>query len=374
MKTECVKNKLEESVNSAASIISKNLDLEILSSVYLNSENNLLKIKATDIDTSIELVIPTKTTTPGTVYVPGDVFARTINSLKSEESVVLEEKDGGISVKTKSNDVLIKCVKGDDFPDFSFDENESENNFKIKIKDFRNCLRSVAFSAANSNIKPELSSVYLKKDSEELYFVTTDGYRLSEKKTYIKGSDIELEPALIPIKSALNIIKVLDTYKDDESEIIVYLSGEGLYFRNAEESLKFYTRLVSGNFPDYKQLLPKEKKTSVIALKKDLSDSLRILNIFSDEYHQIDFTVNMEDKNVYINSSNKSVGKTENVLDSVIEGESVTLSFNHKYINEVLGSVETDSLELCFNGSGKPMVLKTVPSGDFKYLVMPINK
>jgi DNA polymerase-3 subunit beta len=374
MKTECVKNKLEESVNSAASIISKNLDLEILSSIYLNSENNLLKIKSTDIDTSIELVIPTKTTKPGTVYIPGDTFSRTINSLKDEESVVLEEKDGGVSVKTKNNDVLIKCIKGDGFPDFSFDENESENNFKIKIKDFRNCLRSVAFSSANSNIKPELSSVYLKKDPEELVFVTTDGYRLSEKKTFIEGNNDELEPALIPIKSVLNIIKVLDTYKDDNQEIIVYISNEGLYFRTVDEKLKFYTRLVSGNFPDYKQLLPKDKKTSVIALKKDLSDSLRILNIFSDEYHQIDFTVNMEDKNVYINSSNNNVGKTENILDSVIEGESVSLSFNHKYINEVLGSIETDSLELCFNGSGKPMVIKTVPSGDFKYLVMPINK
>ena len=374
MKIECAKNKLEEFVNITSSVLSKNLDLDVLSCLKLNSENNSLKIQATNIDSSVEVTLPAKTGKDGTVFVSGEVLQKTISSLKDDQSVVIDKVEENLSVVSKNNSILINCVNGDDFPSFSFDDQESENNFSIKIKDLKDSLKAVFFSAASSNIKPELSSVYFKKQEGDLFFVTTDGYRLSEKKIFLKKEDGkgDLGPVLIPIKSVISLIKILEYYKNQEEEVIVYLDQNQMYLRTVEENLKFSTRLVDGNFPDYNQFLPKDKKTSVICLKKDLNDLIKVLNIFSDEYNQIDLSI--ENKRFVVNSNNKNIGKTENILDSVIEGEEVSLSFNHKYINEALNSINTDSIEMCFFGENKPMLIKTVPEGDFKYLVMSINK
>ncbi|MDD5022391.1 MAG: DNA polymerase III subunit beta, partial [Endomicrobiaceae bacterium] len=203
---------------------------------------------------------------------------------------------------------------------------------------------------------------------DNLVFVATDSFRLAEKIIKIK-KNIELNNILIPFKNAVDILKILDN-TDIEVEInstknqISFVFG-GIYL---------VSRVIDGVFPDYKQILPKEEKTKVVLLKQDLINSLKISNIFSDNFNQMNISAVSGKKEIEVKTRNNTIGENINKIDAIIEGESIEVNFNYKYIIDCLSSITSDSVSLSFNGVNRPLVVKGASDKTFTYLVMPMNR
>jgi len=366
MKIECLKEKLHIAVGKAEKVASKNITLPVLSCLLFETKKNVLIIRSTNLDLGLEITIPVKVEEEGKVAVPAQIISSFLNNLSDDKNIKLETSENILKIYSSNSEVNIKTFPIDDFPTIPMiDEGKI---FKINSKDFLNGAKSVIYSASTSTIKPELSSVYIHSEDENIVFVATDSFRLAEKKIKTRKI-IDISGVLIPFKNISDILKIIDNL-DEEIEINCAKNQISLTFNG----VYIVSRVIDGVFPDYKQILPKEYKTDVIILKQDLINSLKISNIFSDNFNQVNINVIPGSENIEIKTKNSNIGENTNKIEAKIEGDGININFNYKYIIDSLASIPSDSVSLMFNGLNKPMVIKGVSDKTFTYLIMPMNR
>jgi len=371
MKFNCVQNKLHKALGKTNAIVSKNIDLPVLSCVLVTGVNDQVLLQTTDIEHALTITIPAKVESEGTTAIPSDVFTRLISSTNIQDDTLkfnLEEAKALIT-NSQSN-TNISTLDHTEFPAIPHIETDSDTRqFELSISDFITGLQTVSFAASHSNIKPELSSVFINYEAGHLYFVCTDGFRLIEKvfRVDLGADDFSL---LLPVKSALIISKIFDGV--DENTIDFFVNDNQLAIQAG--NIYFTCRLVSGSFPDYKRLIPTDKETSAVVLKEDLSQVLKLSNIFSNEFHEVLLNIDPKQKLCEITSSNQTVGMNQTNIPAALEGDAVSVKFNYRYVTECLPSISTDSLELSFTAPGRPIKINTVPDSKLTYIVMPLNK
>jgi DNA polymerase III subunit beta len=366
MKIECIKEKLMEAIAKADRLTSKSLSLPILSCVDIKATKNSLVLRATNLDCGIEVKIPAKVDREGEIALHGGVMNSLLAGLPKEKNITLESKDGNVLISTSSNTTLIKTYSPDDFP--TIPKLETQKMIEISPKLLVKGFKSVFYSASQSTVKPELSSVYVFKEGSELVFVSTDSFRLAEKRVKIKDS-IDFPSVIIPAKNVADIIRTLETISDD---IRVLFDKNQIAFEGKDVYLM--SRVIDATFPDYRQIIPKAFVTEVVLLKQDFVDSLRTSHVFSDKFNQVNVKALPSKKSFVISTKNSDVGEYTNAIDSSITGEDVDINFNHKYIADCFQSIDADSIALSISGSNKPLVMRGVSDKSFTYLVMPMNR
>lgn len=372
MNFSCVQNKIQKATARTNMCVARNVDLPVLSCVLLTTTNDQLLLQSTDIEHAVTITIPAKVESEGTVAVPSDVLTRLVGIVsKKDDTVSISLNESTVQVNTGSGKAEVHIMDHAEFPAIPHIETDSDTRqFSFPIKDFIQALQSVSFAASHSNIKPELSSVFTSYQTGVLYFVCTDGFRLIEKKIKI---DLGAEDFsfLLPVKSAGMITKIFDTV-EDEREAQFFVTDNQIAIETG--SIYFTCRLVSGNFPDYKQLLPKDKDTSAVMLKDDLAEVMKLSTIFSNEFHEVLLNVDPKQKLCEVTSQNQTVGVNQTNIPAALEGESVSMKFNYRYVTDVLPSLSTDSLEMSFTDPNRPIKITSVPDTQLTYIVMPINK
>lgn len=369
MKVECSKENLVDNIAIAEKTTGKNVTLPVLECLFLEArDDNTLTIRATNIDLGIEITIPAKVEESGIAVVPGSVLLSAISSVYDSTTITLLLKDTNIIVSTPRSKTTINTLPVDDFPTLP-EIDKDDVSISINTGDFVRGLQNVWYSASTTTIKQELAAVYVYTYDKKIIFVATDSFRLGEKTMTAKKT-AEFEPILIPIKNVVEIIKVLEFLGDQDVD--VYLNENQISFKT--DSLYLTSRLIDGNFPDYRQILPKEFSSEVILLKQDFINILKKINIFSDKSNQVQFEILPSKKKVILKAHNQDVGETIETIDAAVTGEDLTINFNHKYIADALSSINSDSISLSFTGLSKPMVMKGISDASFLYLVMPMNK
>jgi DNA polymerase III subunit beta len=366
MKIECIKEQLQEALSKADKIAGKNPTLPVLSGFYLDAHQNTLTIKATNLDLGISINLPVKVIEPGIAVVPAHVATSFISSLTKDRNITISTKEQVLEIKTASTKTNIKTLPSDEFP--IIPEVGDDNAFSMPSRDLVFGIRSVIYAAAVGSIKPELSSISVTHTGEFLVFAATDSFRLAEKKVRIKKVP-HFKQILIPQKNALEIIKIFDK---GEEEVSLSIEEHQLALRSG--GVYVTSRIIDGNFPDYKQIIPKETTTTAVMLKQDLINSLKTSLIFSDSFNQLTLRLNPVAKKFEIESKNSTVGENVNNLEAVIEGEEISINVNHRYFTDCFQSITTDSLTLSFSGQAKPILVSGVGDTSFLYLVMPMNQ
>jgi DNA polymerase-3 subunit beta len=198
--------------------------------------------------------------------------------------------------------------------------------------------------------------------------VATDSFRLAEKRIKIKKTK-DFGQILIPYKNIPEIMRVLESIP---GEVSVELDKNQISF--SHEGTYLISRVVDGVFPDYKQIIPKQSGTEAIVLKQDLVNALKLSNIFSDKFNQVNIKVAPEAKKCEIRTKNNDVGENLATFDAAITGEEIDINFNYKYIIDCFQSVDSDSVTLTFNGLHRPMIIVPTSDQTFRYIVMPMNR
>ncbi|MFC1775284.1 DNA polymerase III subunit beta [Patescibacteria group bacterium] len=366
MKLECEKELIVKTIQTVEKAVGKNLTLPILSGILLIAKKNTLLVRATNLDIGVEIEIPVKIEKEGQVVIPGSVFSGLLSNIQNDKKITLEEKDGNIIVNASGNKTLIKCFPADEFPTLPIVSNG--DGFSIPTQTLVDGIKSVVYSSSLSDVKPELSSVYIYPNEQDVVFVATDSFRLAEKKQNIKNTK-DWGGIIIPFKNALDITRVFDTLSGD---IDVRFNKNQIVF--SLNNIYFTSRIIDGTFPDYKQIIPKEYKTNAIVLKQDIMNVLKIGNIFSGKFNQAVMEIDPSKKVFDIEIKNNDIGENDAKLDATVEGDDVKISFNYKYMLDCLQSIHADSVSIECGGSNMPIVIKGVGDNTFLYLVMPMNR
>ncbi len=365
MKLECHVEKIKSALIIAERLTGKNLTLPVLGSVLWVASLNTLKLRATNLSIGIEITIPAKVEKEGMVAIRGDILSSLFSVISGNKNINFELINGNLSVKTETNTILLKSISHEDFPTIPSITGEE---FIIPAKKFIEGIKSVYYGASISEIKPEIGSIYIYPEDDTLVFVSTDSFRLAEKKVKIKQK-LSFGGILIPLKNSIEIIKVFEGSSDD---LKITLAKNQLSL--STPSIYLTSRVVDGSFPDYKQIIPKSSGTEATVLKQDFISSLKVSNIFSDKFNQITITVKPQEKVFEIEAKNADIGENSTFLTGALKGESVSANFNYKYIIDCFQSIASDSLNLELNGNNRPMIIHPVGDPSFMYLVMPMNR
>lgn len=365
MKLECNIEKLKNGISQAERITGKNLTLPVLSSILLTAENKSLKLRATNLNLGVEIEIPAKIEKEGKCAVSGIVLQGVFSNFLKNENVSLETIDGNLSVTTKKNKIKLKGQPYEDFPTIP---KVTGVEFNIEAIKLINGIKSVHYSSSVSDIKPEVSSVYIHTKDGNLVFVSTDSFRLAEKNINIKGLP-EIPGILIPFK---NISEILRIFGDFKGMVKVCFNKNAISF--STDDIYLTSRVIDGIFPDYRQIIPKESSTTAVVLKQDLLNALKLSNIFSDKFNQVNLSVRPKEKIFELSSVNNDIGENKTYVDAALTGENIELGFNYKYFLDCFQSITTDSISLKFAGAMRPIVVSAVSDSSFTYLIMPMNR
>ncbi len=364
MKCETSVEEIRKAINDAERCTGKNLALPVLSHILITAYGDEIKLRATNVSVGIEISVPATVTKEGITLIRGDIANSFLSGCPQNQKVTFELKDDLLLVSTKTNRISLKTFSHEDFPTLPTVQGGSLITLPAEV--LVDGIKSVVFSAAVSDIKPEIGSVYLYSDDDRLIFVATDSFRLAEKKIAQK-KPVTIKPCLIPSKNALEILRLLEgvsgnvtvTFSDTQCAV----SYNGTYLTS---------RLTSGTFPDYSQIIPKNPATEVILLRQDLLSALKLSSVFSDKFNQV--TVSVDSKSgVTLYAKNTDVGEQTSTLPAAVTGESVSVNINQRYLLDSFQAIKDDSVVLQLNGN-KPVIIRGVHDASFLYLVMPMNR
>ncbi len=366
MKIETTVEKIKDAVSRIQKVSAKNLSLPILENILLIARDNILTLRSTNLHVGVEITIPVKIKEEGELSVKLDVFSQIINSLQGDYNVTFEVIENTLHISTEKSEMNIKLFPHADFPTLPRVEDATEINFPIET--ILDGVKSVVYSASISDIKPEISSVYIYSENNELVFVSTDSFRLAEKRIVTKGN-LDISGVIIPIKNIQECIKIFNGITDS-----VQLSIGKNQLSIQSENIYFTSRIVDGNYPDYKQIIPQESLVNSIVLKDELIQSLRLVNVFSDNFNQILIKTDSQKGQLHIHSRNTDVGENDTSVDAAITGGDIEMYLNHKYLSDAFPALHGDSINFSFTEKNKPCVIRSVGDSSFLYLIMPMNR
>ncbi len=365
MKLECEIEKIKEGIHQVERITGKNLTLPVLNSVLLIASGKSLKLRATNLSLGIEIEIPAKIEKEGIVAISGSILFNTFSNIFQKENIFLEGFDGNLLIKTQKSKIKLKGQPCDDFPTIPM---VSGVDFEIESKKLIDGMKSVYYSSSLSDIKPEISSVYMYSSEDNLVFVSTDSFRLAEKKIKVKGI-MEIRGILIPYK---NIAEILRIFSEIQGTLRVCFNKNQISFTS--DNIYLTSRVIDGVFPDYRQIIPKGSTTKVIVLKQELLNALKLSNIFSDKFNQVNLSIKPKEKIFELSSENNDIGENKTYIDAALEGDNIELGFNYKYFLDCFQSINTDSVSIKLDSASRPMIITPVSDPSFTYLIMPMNR
>ncbi|MBU1292468.1 DNA polymerase III subunit beta [Patescibacteria group bacterium] len=339
--------------------------LPVLAGIAIIAGDDGIKLRATNLETGIDLKVNGKIQETGVVALPANTLREIAASFSGGGTITLEHAGETVVVSTGGARSTLKTLPFEDFPTLPLPE-APQAKFTLSGATLKSLVTSVMNYASTSSVRPELASVLLAAEGGSIKAVATDSFRLAEKKISLKAT-IPPFTMLIPAKNAADIMQTLP---DEDIEIQVD-DHQGAFFWSTGV---LTTRLVSANYPDYTQIIPKSFIADATLLKKDFEAALKRTAIFSDSFLKVRLEFDASGKKVSLSAQNADVGDSSETVSGSVSGESVQLSFNHRYLSAPLSGLASDSITLSASGIGRAMVLRGSGDTSFLYLVMPMNQ
>ncbi len=343
----------------------RNATLPALSAILIIAGDDGIKLRATNLETGVDLKLEGKLKNNGVVAVPAAILQQIAGSLTGDDDITLEHSGDILSLKSGTGKSSIKTVPYDDFPTIPFPENP-KNRVVLPGVLLRNLFTTISSCASTSTVRPELASIYISIEGSALTAVATDSFRLAEKKIPLssKGSQGKF---LIPAKNALEIAQALP-----DEDVIMSFDDHQCAFVGDNGML--VSRLTSAVYPDYRQIIPKESVVEAVVLRKDFENALKRTTVFSDSFQKVRIGFEPKTKHVSLFARNSDIGESSETLLGQLSGGALELSFNHRYLSAVLSLTPAESLSLSAAGIGRPLVIKGIGDASFLYLVSPMNQ
>lgn len=343
----------------------KSETLPALSSILIIAGDDGIKLRATNLETGIDLKLEGTCKEEGVVAIPATILQQVASSFVGEGTVTLEQAGDVVTIVSGTGKSSIKTVPYDDFPTIPFPE-KPKNRLIIPGIVLKDLFTSIASCASNSTIRPELASIHLAIEGGTLMAVATDSFRLAEKKVGLSNKGIQ-GTFLIPAKNAVEIAQALP----DEDVIISFDEHQCAF---VSDGGMLVSRLTNASYPDYRQIIPKESVVEAVVLRKDFESALRRTTIFSDTFQKIRLSFDPKAKKLSLYSRNADIGESSETLVAQVSGSALDIAFNHRYVAAALALTTAESLSLTAAGIGRPLIIRGVGDPSLLYLVSPMNQ
>lgn len=365
MKTVVKGIDLSNAVLKVVKAVSSKTPNQILEGIKITCKGDNLILLATDMEIAIEKTIRAETFMEGEVVVLGRLFADYIKKLENENDIELSlTDDGRLKIVYGQAEGYIQTMSAEEFPVIKKEINQ--NSFTMKQKEFRDIINKTTFACSTDDSRPVLKGCLMEVENDVLSLVALDGFRLAICKKPVRDVFGKIK-AVIPSRALVEITRLIEK---EEDYITVIIQDNTLMV--SIDNTVFMTRLLEGNFIDYKRIVPREFITVFRTNKNLLMNSVERASIVAKSLKN---TVKLEVHENYVNvSSNSELGNVnENVIIN-LEGKDVTILFNSKFLIDCLKVIDDEFVNFNLNSSTAPCVIK--PYGDdedYLYLILPLR-
>ncbi len=365
MKLICNGSDLSEAVGRVFKAVSVRTTNPVLEGIKLKAEKGTLTLTATDYELAIENTIVADVKKEGEAVVPGRFFAEFVKKLNREQIELSLDESYRLRIRYMDSEGTLQCMPATEYPPI-YEMNDSQY-FEIRQKEFKDLINKISFSVSLDDSRPILKGVLLEINEVSVTGVALDGYRMAKCVKQIEKTS-SIMSAIVPARCLNEIARLLP-----DSDDTIRIDIQKNYMLVDLDHTRITTRLLDGDFVNYKNIIPKECETVVTIPREQFDDGLEraMLLARSDRNNLVCFEIS---ENIMQLSSNSEIGNIVEKIAVKLTGNDITIAFNARYFSELLRYITCDNILIKFINSSSPCVV--VPSGsteDFMYLILPVK-
>jgi len=365
---KCQTKDLLDAVNKTSKVINKTTVMPILSRVLIQSEDNFLKLRGTDLGSTTDSIIEAEIIEKGATTMDAKIFSEILSSLgETELEFASNKEDQAITITCdKTKFTILNSIDSDSYP--TLDEVNKEDFISIERDLLKKGINFTKFSTSSDDMGKEfLTGIYLQTEDMNLKFTSTDNHRLSIFTCPIVEKTMDIN-AIVPASSAELINKLLDEPGDT---IKLYFTRNSIS-ANVDNS-EYYGRLIESNYPDIRRVIPTDFNTLIILDRDKIYSALKRMEVASRE-NSYRATFSTNGTSFAMNAENKehSIKVTEEV-DMISEGASVTMGVNVRYMKEAIERMNSEKIEIKIVSADRAFIIKMSGDDDFIHVLMPIS-
>ena len=361
------KEQIINGLRAVQNVVSTRTTLPILSNVLLRADKDRLELTATDLDVTISCGVEATVKKPGAATVPVKKLFGIINELGNPEIELEVDDKNTCSIRSGASFYKINGLGADEFPPLpKFKEDKKVTLPQEKV---RGMMKKTAFAISTDESRYVLNGIFLSLKEHKLTMVATDGRRLALVDEEVDVTDKSQGEFIVPAKAVNELKRLLQ----DKGEVELRYSENQAAFTLKDEkgfSILIITKLIEGNYPNYRQVIPAEPKERVALNREEFLHALRRAEIMTSEKSnsvKLAFTKN----NLAITANSPEVGEARESLAINYKGKDMAIAFNPKYVIDPLNELPDDEVFLELIDELSPGVMKI--NGPFLYVVMPMR-
>lgn len=364
MKFVCSEKQLAAAVNIVQKASSNKTTLPILKGILIEANNDYLRLVGNNLDIAIENEIEAEVIENGSVVISSRLFGDIIRKLPDADISLSTDADNNVHISCEGSDFDIIGQASEEFP--SLPDVTDENIYSFDKNVFKNMIRQTAFAASIDETRPILTGELIEIEDGKASVVALDGYRLAVKDVVVEGN--KKNKAVVPVQTLNEIMKIIGN--ESEGSVLVSFSENHVLF--TVDGVRITSRLLDGDFINYKQIIPKDYKTRVKVQTKGLLDGLERASLLAREGKNNLIKISIKDEIMKI-SSNAEIGSVEEKVYIELEGEDMQIGFNSKYLIDALRVLDCEYVYLDLTTSVNPCIIRPIGQKDYTYLVLPVR-
>ncbi len=346
----------------------------ILNNILLSCSNGSLVVSATDLDLAIQCKLPADVLKPGRVTLPAKKLDEIVSKVSGDEVSISIDKNNLAKILSNRSKFQINGVSPEEFPDV-IKENEKEKIYSINQSELLQAILLTSFSTSKFESTSILSGANFEINGDKFEIGATDGSRLARYIGKLSSKDSKIKQSVvIPGRALTELERLLISFREGNEEVNFYFLPGQIIFYNNDFSLS--TRLLSGTFPAYDKLIPKNQPHKAIFSRTEFLSTLERVAILANERtNVVKLTFKKGGKSVHIDASSPDYGNATDEVDVEYSGADVEIAFNYKYLSEALRNLQAEKVLVELETSLSPILLKVSEKADYDYtyLIMPVQ-
>lgn len=372
MKLNATQDNLHKALSAVGRVIGTRGTLPVLNNVLLQTDKNRLKVAATNLEIGVTRWIGAKVDEEGSITIPARLLSDFVANLPND-NVKLTLDETRLAVASGGYKSQLNGIAADEFP--ALPVVDGEPIIKIEASVLREAVEQVVNVVSVDDARPVLTGVYMYVEEGDLYLATTDSYRLAEKR--ITLTDAQRQPGadelkvIVPGKTMQELARMLA----DTTEEVQILYDEGQILFRFEET-ELISRLVEGQFPDYRQLIPDSHVSKFTVTRSEFARVAKVSALFARENAgSVSLNVDTDENIASLHSIASQVGENTSRCEVEAEGESIEVALNSRYISDALQMTHGEKVTFTLTGKVNPCIV--TPAGskdpDYQHLIMPLR-
>lgn len=363
MKLVCDKQLLSTAANHISRVVSNKSPLPSLAGILLTADTGSLTLSGYDLEIGMHTEIPAAVDVPGKIVLEAKIFCDIVKRLPEDKVVISVDERKLCHINSGKSMFSLIGINADEYPDLP----ELENVKKITVNTdiLQSMVRQTIFAVAEpGGPKPILSGIHYVIGNNEMKMVAVDGYRIAIRSEKIE-SDAEME-FTVPGKTMSEVLKLIT----DGNDIVITADDRHIIFE--VDGFTVFSRLLEGDFFDYKRAIPAQFNTTVKGSTFEMINTIERISQVIVERLKTPIICGFED-GIFHASCATELGNAQDEMDIEMQGESIKIGFNSKYLLDALRASETDEIMIKIGGPLSPISITPTEGDSFTFIVLPVK-